>query len=157
MSYSSNQNLFRQILMDHTQNPRNKGLLEEAGYVTCHLKNPSCGDDITVQVKLDADGQRLDDVRQAGSGCSICCSSTSMMTELLKAATVSEAEYLIEQFKNMVTAEAYDEEALGEAIALQGVARLQPRVKCATLGWLAAEQAIDEANSQEGKESPDND
>ena len=152
-SYSNYQNLFRQIIMDHYQNPRNKGLKEGEGYVTVHLKNPSCGDDITIQVKLAADGEHLEEVRQAGDGCSICCSSASMMTELLTAKTVTEAENLIDQFKFMVTAEAYDEDVLGEAIALQGVARLQPRVKCATLGWLAAEEAIYEAVSGNRKES----
>lgn len=139
--------------MDHYQNPRNKGLKEGSGYVTVHMKNPSCGDDITVQVKLAEGGDRLAEVRQAGDGCSICCSSTSIMTELLTAKTADEAEGLIEQFKNMVTAEPYDEDALGEAIALQGVARLQPRVKCATLGWLAAEEAIYEATLDKRKDS----
>lgn len=139
------QSLFRQILMDHYQNPRGKGLTEDEAFVTVHLKNPSCGDDLTIQIKLADDHEHIEEIRQEGSGCSICCSSASMMTELLTAKTVTEAEEIIKNFKRMVTAEPYDEDLLGEAIALQGVAKLQPRVKCATLGWIAVEDALHKA------------
>ncbi len=138
---SSNEQLFRQIIMDHYRNPRNKGLVSDADYVTVHLKNPSCGDDLTVQVK--AAGEQILAVRQDGSGCSICCSSASMMSELLSAKTITEAQEIIREFKLMVEAEPFDEDRVGDAISLQGVSHLPQRVKCATLGWKACEQALD--------------
>lgn len=136
--------------MDHYQNPRNEGLKEGDDYATVYLKNPSCGDSLAVQVKLAEDGEHLEEIRQMGVGCSICCTSASMMSELLTAHTLDEAAAIIQNFKAMVTAEPYDEELLGEAVALQGVSRLQPRVKCATLGWEGIEEAIAKARSRAG-------
>ena len=107
--------------MDHYRNPRNKGLVEDDEYVTIFLRNPSCGDDLTVQVK--ANGDKIESIRQYGTGCSICCSSASMMSELLASKTLTEAAQLINQFYLMVEAKPYDEEALGDAISLQGVAK----------------------------------
>lgn len=146
LTSSSNERLFKQIIMDHYQHPRNKGLSDDAGYVTVHLKNPSCGDDLTVQVK--AEGGRIVSIRQQGDGCSICCASSSMMSELLSARTLDEAQALIEEFRLMVEAEPFDEDRLGDAVSLQGVSHLPQRVKCATLGWKACEQAIAEINEE---------
>lgn len=143
---SSNEQLFRQIIMDHYRNPRNKGLRDDPGFVTVHFQNPSCGDDLTVQVKVD--GERIQEIRQDGEGCSICCSSASMMSELLTAKTISEAIRIIDQFKMMVKSEPYDEEMIGDAVSLQGVSHLPQRVKCATIGWLACEQALNEAKEE---------
>ncbi len=127
--------------MDHYQNPRNKGLRDEPEFVTVHLKNPSCGDDLTVQIK--SDGERIEEIRQEGTGCSICCASASMMSELLETKTIFEAQNLINEFRLMVASEPFDEEELGDAIALQGVSHLPQRVKCATLGWNACEIALE--------------
>ncbi|MDD2214241.1 MAG: SUF system NifU family Fe-S cluster assembly protein [Oscillospiraceae bacterium] len=132
--------LYRQIIMDHYQHPRNKGLTGAPDYYTVHLKNPSCGDDLSVQVKLE--GDRVADVRHIGDGCSICCSSSSMMSELLKGETVEQALATIASFKHMASAEPYDADLLKEAVSLHGVAQLPARVKCATLAWIAAETAI---------------
>lgn len=127
--------------MDHYQNPRNKGLAPDPrGYMTVHLKNPSCGDDLTVQLKVE--GETIKEIRQSGEGCSICCASASMMSELLEAQTIEEAEKIIKQFNLMVLAEDFDEEMIGDAISLQGVSRLPQRVKCATLGWQACERGL---------------
>lgn len=139
---SSDETLLRQIIMDHYRNPRNKGLINDKKYHTVHLKNPSCGDDLTVQLAV-SDG-KITDVRQSGAGCSICCSSASMMSELIKGHTLSEAQSLIKNFRNMVESEPYNEADLGDAISLQGVSHLPQRVKCATLSWLACQQGIDE-------------
>ncbi len=138
---SSNEQLYRRIIMDHYRNPRNKGLVKEVGYVTVHLRNPSCGDDLTVQLKADHDC--LAEVRQEGSGCSICCSSASMMTELLQGDSLSEATAKIASFRQMIEGETYDEDVLGDAVSLQGVSQLPQRVKCAMLAWKACEQGID--------------
>ena len=81
--------LYRQVIMEHYKNPRNKGLLNDPNYRTLHLKNPSCGDDITIQSKIN--NNNIIDIRQDGTGCSICCSSASVMTETLKGKTVDNA------------------------------------------------------------------
>lgn len=141
MHYSDKDNWYRQIIMDHYNNPRNKGLVEDMSYQMVHLKNPSCGDDLILQVKRV--GEQIVDVRHEGSGCAICCSSASMMSENVKNKSVSEATYIIEQFSRMVSNQpTFDEEALEEAISLQGVAKLPPRIKCAMLGYKALQRVL---------------
>ncbi|MDI9469991.1 MAG: SUF system NifU family Fe-S cluster assembly protein [Bacillota bacterium] len=144
--YSSD--LYRQIIMDHYQNPRNHRLSEDPDYHTVRLKNPSCGDDITVQVRL-CEG-RVADCRQNGTGCSICCSSASMMSELLQEKSAEEALELIACFRKMVTGEPCDQDMLEEAQSLAGVSKLPPRVNCATLAWQAAERGILQAEAADG-------
>lgn len=129
-------NLYRQVIMEHYKNPRNKGLVEDDNYHTLHLKNPSCGDDIYVQVKFD--GDKIVDVRHNGTGCSICCSSASVMSELLKGKTIEEATELINDFYEVVKGnEPKNEEELEEAIVYSGVSKFPARVKCASLAWKA--------------------
>lgn len=129
-------NLYRQVIMEHYKNPRNKGLVDDDSYHTLHLKNPSCGDDIYVQVKFE--GDKIVDVRHNGTGCSICCSSASVMSELLKGKTINEATELINDFYEVVKGnEPKNEEELEEAIVYSGVSKFPARVKCASLAWKA--------------------
>lgn len=135
--------LYRQVIMEHYKNPKNKGLKKSDPYHLVHLTNPSCGDDMRVEVVVK-DGV-VEDVRQDGKGCSICLSSASVMSELIKGKTVVEAEKIINDFYGMVKGEEpKDEEALGEAIAYMGVRDFPARIKCATLAWKCVEKAIDE-------------
>jgi len=128
--------LYRQVIIDHYKNPRNKGLLTDPSYVTLRLKNPSCGDDSTVQARLE--GDVIKDVKFEGTGCSICCSSASVMSEVLKGKTISEAKAIINDFYGIIKGEdPINEEALDEAIAYVGVSQFPARVKCATLAWKA--------------------
>ena len=130
MSFSNLEQLYRQVIMDHYKNPRNKGLLQQDGYHEVHLKNPTCGDDITVQVKVE-DGKIID-LRHEGTGCSICCSSASVMSQTLKEKTLEEGN-------------EFDEDLdMGDAPVYQGVSKFPARVKCATISWKAAEQALNE-------------
>ena len=96
-------NLYRQVIMEHHKNPRNKGLVDDASYHTLHLKNPSCGDDIKVQVKFEND--KLVDIKHNGTGCSICCSSASVMSEVLKNKSKEEANLVIEDFYRLIKGE----------------------------------------------------
>lgn len=141
MSSSDQSMLYRELIMDHYKQPRNKGLVGDKDYKTVHLKNPSCGDDITVQIKLD-EHEVIADCRHMGSGCAICCSSASMMTELLKNQSTDAALEAIQHFKWMVSGEAFDEALLDECISLHGVTQVPPRINCATLAWNAAEAGI---------------
>lgn len=140
MSYSDNEQLYRQIIMDHYQHPRNKGLSKEEGYVNVLKNNPTCGDTLTVQLKFTDD--TIIDVRQEGEGCSICCASSSMMSQLLIGKSIAEAKAIIESFENMLFMKPFEEDMIEEAIALQGVSKLPPRIKCATLAWGATQDAI---------------
>ena len=129
--------------MDHYKNPRNKGLFEENGYHQVHLKNPTCGDDVVVQVKIEAG--RIEDIRHEGTGCSICCSSASVMSQTLIDKTIDEADEIAKNFYEIVKGNDFDEELdMGDAPVYQGVAKFPARVKCATISWKAAEQAINE-------------
>lgn len=128
--------LYRQVIMEHYKNPRNKGLVDDDSYHTIHLKNPSCGDDVYVQVKFE--NGKIVDVRHTGTGCSICCSSASVMSELLKEKTIDEANAIINDFYEVVKGNTpSDEESLEEAIVYAGVSKFPARVKCATLAWKA--------------------
>ncbi len=127
--------LYGQIISEHRKFPRNKGLIE--GYKTLRLKNPSCGDDVTVQVDV-VDGI-IKDVRHDGSGCAICCSSASVMSEVLIGKTVEEAKSIIEDFYELIKGNLpEDEDRLEEAIVYINIHNFPPRAKCATLSWRAA-------------------
>jgi nitrogen fixation NifU-like protein len=140
--------LYRAVIMDHYKSPRNKGLVKASPFHFVHLNNPSCGDDMNVEI-LIKDG-RVEEVHHDGHGCSICCSSASVMTETLKGKTVEEARNLIGDFYELVKGEEpKNEEALGEAIAYMGVKDFPARIKCATLSWKAVEKAIDEVLENE--------
>ena len=135
--------LYRAVIMDNYKNPKNKGLKRSEGYHFVHLNNPSCGDDMNVEILVD--GNIVVDVRHDGKGCSICCSSASVMSEILKGKTVEKAKEIIADFYEVVKGqEPKDEESLGEAIAYMGVRDFPARIKCATLSWKAVEQAIKE-------------
>lgn len=129
--------LYRTVIMDHYKNPRNKGLVEDSTYHSLHVKNPSCGDDVTIQIKIE-DG-KITSIHHNGTGCSICCSSSSVMSEVLTGKTLVEANEVINDFYNLIKGEEVkDVDRLEEAIAYTGVAKFPARVKCATLSWRAA-------------------
>lgn len=138
------ENLYRQIIMDHYKNPRHKGLKNDDRYQTYHIKNPSCGDDITIQT-LVVDGV-VKDVRHDGSGCSICCSSASVLASLMTNKPVSLAEHLASNYLLMIMNKPYDETIdLEDAFAYQGVTKFPARIKCATIAWKAFEETLKES------------
>ena len=127
--------LYNQVLKDHRNYPRNKGLIE--GYKTLKVKNPSCGDDVTVQ--LDIKDGIIQDVRHIGTGCAICCSSASVMSETLKGKNITEANEIIEDFYELIKGNMpEDEDRLEDAIVYVNIHNFPPRAKCATLAWRAA-------------------
>ena len=136
--------LYRQVIMDHYKNPRNKGLVKDDLYKTIHIKNPTCGDDITVQSKI-ANG-KVEDVKHDGTGCSICCSSASVMSETLIGKSVEEATEIKDAYINMLTNKEYDEEVeLEDAVVYSGVKKFPARIKCASIAWKAFEGTLDES------------
>jgi nitrogen fixation NifU-like protein len=137
--------LFQELILDHYRRPRNKGALDPHTH-RIGLTNPSCGDELELDLLLD--GEQIADVRFSGRGCSISQASASMMTQLIKGKTVQEARALAARFNEMMhgSADAARDQALGEARSLVGVARFPVRVKCALLGW----NALEEGTKQSG-------
>lgn len=129
--------LYKQVIFDHYKNPRNKGL---KGYDHVHLRNPSCGDDITVEVKIE--NGVIKEINHEGSGCSICCSSASVLSETLIGKTQEEALHLIQEFYDMMIGKEEPDEDLEEALVYQGVSKFPARIKCATLSWKALEKLM---------------
>ncbi|MBP5343330.1 SUF system NifU family Fe-S cluster assembly protein [bacterium] len=118
--------------MDHYRNPRNKGLTNSSTYVKCHLKNPSCGDMIDVESLVE--NGIIKDIRHDGEGCSICCASASIMSEVVKGMTVEDAKKLLENYLKMVSNQEYDESIdFDELQVFDGVKDLPARVRCASI------------------------
>lgn len=140
-------NLYRQVIMEHHKNPLNKGLVDDENYELVHLNNPSCGDDIKVQVKIE--NNIITDIRHDGQGCSICCSSGSVMSDVLKNLKVDEVLILINDFYKLLTGNNPNNPNLKEAVVFEGVSLFPARVRCATLAWKALEQAIINIKSKE--------
>lgn len=134
--------LYQQVILDHYKKPRNKGAVERA-VLKKHLHNPTCGDDIEVQVELGDDG-KITDVKWNGRGCSISMASASMMSVALKGRTLAEAQALMQSFYSMIQGESGNFKPLGEIQALSGVSKFPVRIKCATLAWHCLEEGIKE-------------
>jgi nitrogen fixation NifU-like protein len=139
--------LYQDIILDHQQDPRNFGPMENP---THHAEgfNPLCGD--RIQLSLQMDGDEIQHVKFSGSGCAISTASASMMTEALTGKTRAEAEALSQGFRDLLTgqsqnaedAEDSDPAGLGKLRVLAGVQQFPVRVKCATLAWHTLEAAL---------------
>ena len=155
------EDLYREIILDHYRNPRNRGELEAPPATRVEGFNPLCGDEIVVY--LDVDGDNIADIRIGGQGCSISQSAASMMSAAVKGKSIAEARNLIKAFKAMMsihesslddgsgTDEATGEQLedapdvkLGDLEALRGVVKFPVRIKCATLSWNTLAQGLDE-------------
>ncbi|MBD8500166.1 Fe-S cluster assembly sulfur transfer protein SufU [Paenibacillus arenosi] len=133
--------LYRRVIMDHYKQPRNRGLFE-GDAVTIDLNNPTCGDRISLQLKVE--GGIVQDARFTGEGCSISMSSASMMTQAVKGKTFEEALEMADKFSAMVKGEEVTFEDEAEDIeALSGVSKFPARIKCATLAWNALRKGIE--------------
>ncbi|KIL43702.1 Fe-S cluster assembly sulfur transfer protein SufU [Jeotgalibacillus campisalis] len=145
MSFNNLDTLYRQVIMDHYKNPRNKGAIED-GSVTIEMNNPTCGD--RIHLTLDVDNGIVKQAKFDGEGCSISMASASMMTQAVKGQQVETALKMSGIFSDMMLGKEYDDSIdLGDIEALQGVAKFPARIKCATLAWKAMEKGIDENQS----------
>jgi nitrogen fixation NifU-like protein len=142
--------LYREIIIDHYQHPRNKGILEPAD-VKADGVNPLCGDEIHVSFNLD--GDKIKEIMFTGHGCSISQSSASMMTEIVKEKNLEDAEKIANIFKDMMlkngTLDALedleeDEELVEDLESLEGVKKYPVRIKCAILAWNTLLEGIEE-------------
>ena len=143
------EDLYREIILDHYKNPRNRGELAPPA-VSAEGHNPLCGDEI--QVYLLVENGVVSDVRIAGQGCSISQSSASMMSAAVKGKSVDDVRKLVSRFKHMMSIEEGDSEIdtsvnLGDLEALQGVVKFPVRIKCATLAWNTLLEALEGAHA----------
>jgi nitrogen fixation protein NifU and related proteins len=149
------EDLYREIILDHYRNPRNRGTLVTPPAIAETGFNPLCGDEVTVYLQMD--GDVVADLKLSGQGCSISQSSASMMSTAVKGKTLAEARAVIRTFKSLMSVheqrldgDASDEHhhdepevKLGDLEALQGVVKFPVRIKCATLSWNTLSQALD--------------
>ncbi|MBI5397325.1 MAG: SUF system NifU family Fe-S cluster assembly protein [Verrucomicrobia bacterium] len=134
--------LYQAIILDHYRKPRNRGTVPDAS-VRVDGKNPLCGDEVHLELRLDENG-RIEDIKSSGHGCSISQASISIMTELVKGRTFDEGKQVCESVRTMMRGGEVDEEAMGELIALKGVSKFPVRIKCAMLSWTTFELAMAE-------------
>jgi len=141
-------NLYQEVILDHYKNPQNKKLSTNFDAQVHHV-NPSCGDEITLNVTLD--GDLLKSVTWEGVGCSISQASVSIMTDLVTGKSLADAEKISDSFMHLMQSkgsEKGDEEVLEDAVALSGVSQYPARIKCALLGWMALKDASIQANAK---------
>ena len=127
--------------MDHYQNPRNKGLVEDPRYLQVNMNSESCIDDITIQVLIE--NGIIQDFRFDGIGCTISTASTSILSELVISKTVKEAYEIIKQYDNMIKELPFDELMLEEAIVFKDVSKQANRIKCAMIGFNGLLEILD--------------
>ena len=134
-------NFLRELVLDHYKYPHNHGLVEKNGYVSKHMASDSCIDDITVQ--LDVEDDVIKDIRFDGVACAISTASTSMMGDLLIGKNKKEAKKIIDEYFKMIENKEYDPEVLEEANAFKNVYKQANRIKCATIGWNALSELLE--------------
>ena len=140
--------LYREVILDHYRNPRNKGHLE-GPEATAQGVNPLCGDEINVELKFN--GDTVSEIAIVSQGCSISQSSASMMSEAVKGKTRQEIESIVAKFRQLMSIDEGDGpgldperpgSVLGDLEALQGVRQYPVRIKCASLGWNTLLEAL---------------
>jgi nitrogen fixation NifU-like protein len=144
-------NLYQEVILDHYKNPQNKTLASDNDAQVHHV-NPSCGDEVTLGVKLD--GEKVASINWEGVGCSISQASTSIMSDLLTGKSLKEATAISEEFLQLMQSKGGIEgnpDVLEDAVALSGVSKYPARIKCALLGWMAFKDASVQAHSKEEK------
>ena len=145
--------LYQEIILDHYKHPHGRGLREPYDAEVHHV-NPTCGDEVTLRITVDARSgvPRISDVSYEGAGCSISQASTSVMTDLVVGKTLPEAFAVHEEFLRLMQSRGAaepDEDILEDAVAFAGVSKYPSRVKCALLGWMAWKDAALQAAGTE--------
>ena len=134
--------LYQQVILDHYKNPKHKNL-NESYTAQVHHVNPSCGDEITLNIQVQAG--KVAGISWDGVGCSISQASTSIMTELVLGKDIDSAFEILGEFTDLMQSKGTksgDEEVLEDAVALAGVSKFPARIKCALLGWMAFKDAV---------------
>jgi len=145
MALSRMDDLYRQVILDHSDNPHHHGELPDATN-NIELKNPTCGDVLKLDLNIE-DGV-IKDAAFSGYGCTISQASASMMTDAVIGKKTDEAEQMVQTFSNMIIGEDVDTDSLEDAAVLEGVSKFPARIKCATLAWKALHKAMNKEKSE---------
>jgi nitrogen fixation NifU-like protein len=143
--------MYQEIILDHYKHPHRRGLREPFDAESYQL-NPTCGDEVTLRVRV-SDGI-VEDVSYEGQGCSISQASTSVLTDLVVGRKVTDSMSTMDAFVEMIQGRGQvepDEELLEDGVAFAGVAKYPARVKCALLGWMAFKDAVTRADGGEAR------
>ena len=135
-------NIKRSIILEHYQNPKNKGLIDDNSYIKINMNNESCIDEINLMVKVE--DNIIKDIRFDGEACAICTSSTSIMTNTLIGKNVDEIRKIYENYLNMIDEKEYNEDILEEAIVYNDIYKQPNRKKCALLSWWGIGKILDQ-------------
>ena len=149
MSSTELQALYQELILDHSRNPQGFGLKDGAA-AQSHQVNPTCGDEVTLQLHVEPGSDVVTAVTWEGHGCAISQASASLFTEVAVGLPLTELQQRIDLFRTAMRSRGAiepDEELLGDAAALGGVSKYIARVKCAMLAWVAAEHAIAQVNA----------
>lgn len=135
-------NLKRSIILEHYQNPKNKGLIDDNDYIKINMNNQSCIDEINLMVKVK--NGIIEDIKFDGEACAICISSTSIMIDTLIGKTIDEAKEIYNNFFKMIDEQKYNKEVLEQAQVYDDIATQPNRKKCALLPWWGIEKIMEE-------------
>ena len=141
-------NLYQEVILDHYKNPLNKSLAKDYDVQVHHI-NPSCGDEITLNITLK--GNVISEITWDGVGCSISQASVSIASDLLVGKTLDVSESITQEFMDLMQSKGKksgNELVLEDAVALAGVSQYPARIKCALLGWMAIKDAAMQASSK---------
>ncbi|MEV5557628.1 Fe-S cluster assembly sulfur transfer protein SufU [Nonomuraea wenchangensis] len=136
------ESMYQELILEHYKHPQGRGLREPYDAEVHHV-NPTCGDEITLRVKVD--GDQVLDVSYDGQGCSISQAAASVLHELATGSSVAESLSVVDEFTRLMQGRGQveaDEDVLGDAVAFAGVAKFPARVKCALLSWMAYKDAV---------------
>ena len=144
------ESMYQEVILDHYRNPHGRGLRDPYDTEVFHV-NPTCGDEITLRVKLGDDGT-IADVSYWNQGCSILQASASVLFDEVEGKSVTEAFATLDEFVELMHSQGQaepDEDVLGDLVAFTGVAKYPARVKCALLSWMALRDAVEQAQKEE--------
>lgn len=139
--------LKRSIILDHYQNPRHRGLIDDDSYLASNTNNDSCIDEINLMAKLE--NNKISDIRFDGEACAICTSSTSIMIDTLINKDIPTAKKIITNFENMIDEKEYNAELLEQAIVYNDIYKQANRKKCALLPWWGMKKIIEKDDINE--------
>ena len=137
MPISMTNEMMRSVIMDHASHPANKRLPSKDGYEMIHMHSDNCIDDLNIYLLLD--NNVVIDACFEGVACTISLSSTDIMCDLLKGKKREDALYIIEQYNHMIHEEPFDDSVLDEAIVFINTSKQAARIRCAMIGWNAAD------------------
>ena len=139
-------NLKREIILEHYQNPRNRGLIDDDSYIKINMNNESCIDEVNLMVKVE--NGKITDIRFDGEACAMCISSSSIMVETLTGKTIEEVKEILQNFLNMIDERDYDASILEEAVVYDDTYKQPNRKKCVLLSWWGIEKILKEIENK---------